>query len=232
MKAFSRLIDNTDGVAQFIADPPVLVPIGDLMDGEQRDRYVEVVQEFLTQYRASLAPDRRMLLESYRYLDMARKVVGVGSVGTRAWVVLFTGRDGADPLLLQLKEAQPSVLAPHTRKSVYESDGRRVVEGQRIIQAASDHMHGYYQLRAWDGEMHDFYVRRLWDGKASIDPARLTPKGLTAYGDGEDDAFVRAMAGFAVAYADTNEDDFARLRVAAVNGRVQVVPTAAGASPR
>jgi uncharacterized protein (DUF2252 family) len=247
LKAFSRLVEHRDGVARFIADPPLLVPIGDLLDGEQRDRYVEVVQAFLTQYRASLTPDRRTLLESYRYLDMARKVVGVGSVGTRAWVVLFTGRDGHDPLLLQLKEAQPSVLAPYAGPSAYDSEGRRVVEGQRLIQAASDPMLGYYHLVAWDGGLHEFYVRQLWDGKESIDLTRLTAKGLTAYGDicgwtlaraharsgdriamaawlGGDDGFDTAMAEFAAAYADVNERDHARLRSAAEDGRIDVAP--------
>jgi uncharacterized protein (DUF2252 family) len=245
LKAFNRLIEDRDGVPRFIADPPVLVPASDLLEGEQRERYVEVVQDFLTQYRTGLSPDRRTLLESYQFVDMARKVVGVGSVGTRAWVVLFMGRDGGDPLLLQLKEAQPSVLAPYAGAGVHDSEGRRVVEGQRLIQAAGDHMLGHYRLRAWDGLVHDFYVRQLWDGKASIDLARLTAKGLTAYGDscgwtlaraharsgdriamaawlGEDDAFEQAMADFAVGYADTNEADHARLQAAADEGRVEL----------
>ena len=245
LKAFDRLIENRDGVPRFVADPPVLVPAADLLDGDARERYVGVVQEFLTQYRSGLAPDRRRLLESYRFVDMARKVVGVGSVGTRAWVVLFMGRDSGDPLLLQLKEAQASVLAPYAGASTHETEGRRVVEGQRLIQAASDHMLGSYRIRAFDGRLHDYYVRQLWDGKASIDLARLTAKGLTAYGDscgwtlaraharsgdrialaawlGQDDAFEQAMAGFAVDYADVNEADHARLQAAVDAGEVPV----------
>lgn len=247
LRAFNRLLEIRDGEPHFLADPPVLVPIGDLLDDEQRGRYVEVVREFLSQYRASLTPDRRMLLESYRYLNMARKAVGVGSVGTRAWIVLFMGRDIHDPLLLQLKEAQSSVLAPYAGETTYESQGRRVVEGQRLMQAASDHMLGWYKLRAWDGQEHDFYVRQLWDGKASIDLAGLTPKGLAAYGDscgwtlaraharsgdriaiaaylGDDDTFEQAMAAFALAYADTNEADYARLQEAAADGRIATEP--------
>ena len=243
LRAFSRLFTVEDGEPHFNSEPPVLVPIGDLLGDEQRERYVEVVQEFLTKYRTSLAPDRRMLLESYRYVGMARKVVGVGSVGTRAWVVLMMGRDADDPLVLQLKEAQPSVLAPYAGDTVYESQGRRVVEGQRLIQAASDHMLGWYNLKAWDGQERDFYVRQLWDGKASIDITRLTPKGLAAYGDscgwtlaraharsgdrialaaylGEDTAFEQAVADFARAYAEANDADYQRLKAAVDTGRI------------
>jgi uncharacterized protein (DUF2252 family) len=243
LHAFSRLIEITDGEPRFHLRPPVLVPIGSLLDGEQRERYVEVVRDFLEKYRASLTPDRRSMLECYRYHDMARKVVGVGSVGTRAWVVLFMGRDAGDPLLLQLKEAQRSVLEPFAGACEYESQGRRVVEGQRLIQAASDPMLGWYELRAWDGQMHDFYVRQLWDGKASIGLPGLTPPGLAAYGDscgwtlaraharsgdrialaaylGEDDAFDRAFTEFAAAYAETNEADCRLVAEAVADGRL------------
>ena len=157
-------------------------------------------------------------------------MVGVGSVGTRAWVVLMTGRDASDPLLLQLKEAKRSVLEPYAGQSVYESGGRRVVEGQRYMQTASDSLLGWYRLKAWDGQMRDFYVRQLWDGKSSIDVARLTPAGLLAYGEacgwtlsraharsgdriamaaylGEDDGFERAIAEFAATYAVVNDRD-------------------------
>ncbi len=222
LRAFDKLIEVVDGQPRFIARPPLLVPVEDLLSGEQQERYVEVVREFLTQYRSSLSPDRRALLESYRYTDLARKVVGVGSVGTRAWVALFTGRDHADPLLLQLKEAQPSVLAPYAGDTDHGSQGERVVEGQRMIQAASDHMLGWCSLRVWDDREQDFYVRQLWDGKASLELTALTPAGLAAYGDscgwtlaraharsgdriaiaaylGEDDGFDNAFADFAAA---------------------------------
>jgi len=247
LRAFDRLIRTVDGEIRFVSEPPLLVPVEELLDDEQRTRYVEVIRSFLTQYRESLAPHLRALVERYRFTHIARKVVGVGSVGTRAWAVLLIGRDASDPLILQLKEAKRSVLEPYTAPSVYESQGRRVVEGQRFMQAASDHLLGWYHLRAWDGLEHDFYVRQLWDGKSSIDIAHLTPAGLRAYGDacgwtlargharsgdriaiaaylGEKDSFDRAVASFAVTYADTNEADHARLIRAIDDGRVGAMP--------
>jgi len=247
LRAFERHLVVTDDQPRFVSNPPVLEPADELLVGEQRERYVEVVQEFLRKYRASLAPDRRVLMEGYRFVSIARKVVGVGSVGTRAWVVLMQGRDAGDPLLLQLKEAQPSVLAPFAGATSYESDGHRVVEGQRLMQAAGDHLLGWYDLTAWDGEQRDFYVRQLWDGKASIEVAHLTHKGLLVYGEscgwtlargharsgdrialaaylGEDHGFDEAIAAFSAAYADTNEADHARLTQAAATGEVEVQP--------
>jgi len=247
LHAFGRHLQTVDASLRFVSDPPVLVPADELLDGAARERYVEVVQQFLKQYRSSLRPDRRQLLESYRYVQMARKVVGVGSVGTRAWVVLFVGRDADDPLLLQLKEAQPSVLAPYAGNTVHESEGRRVVEGQRLMQTAPDHLLGWYRLNAWDGVQRDFYVRQLWDGKASIDVTRLSPKGLTAYSEtcgwtlaraharsgdrvaiaaylGDDDSFESAITEFASAYADTNERDHVRLGGAVEDGTVAAAP--------
>jgi len=244
IRAFGKLLEVVDGEPRFLSRPPLLMPVESLLDDEQRERYVEVVRDFLEQYRSSLAPERRTLMETYRFRDMARKVVGVGSVGTRAWVVLFTGRDRGDPLLLQLKEAQESVLAPYAGGTEYELQGQRVVEGQRLIQAASDHMTGWYQINAWDGLVRDFYVRQLWDGKASIALAGLTPKGLAAYGDscgwtlaraharsgdriaiaayvGRHAAFEQAFADFAVAYANTNEQDIKLLADSVSNGRLR-----------
>lgn len=234
LHAFGRYLTTVDGRPRFVSHPPLLVPADELFEGLQRDRYVEVVRDFLTQYRASLRPDRRVLIESYRFVQVARKVVGVGSVGTRAWVMLFMGRDAGDPLLLQLKEAQPSVLAPYLGATTYESEGRRVVEGQRLMQTAPDHLLGWYRLRSWDDQVRDFYVRQLWDGKASIDITKLSPKGFHAYGEscgwslalaharsgdrvaiaaylGEDDTFDQAIAAFAASYADTNQHDHQRL---------------------
>ena len=177
---------------------------------------------------------------------MARKVVGVGSVGTRAWVVLFEGRDAGDPLLLQLKEAQHSVLEPYAGAAHFESQGRRVVEGQRFMQSASDSLLGWYRLNALDGHMHDFYVRQMWDGKASVDVTKLTARGLRAYGEscgwtlargharsgdrvalatflGDDDAFDHAIAEFASTYADLNEADHACLVEAIDTGRIEAL---------
>ncbi|MCU0270143.1 MAG: DUF2252 domain-containing protein [Acidimicrobiales bacterium] len=246
LHAFERYVRTTGTKTSFLADPPVLVPADELLDDRQRERYVEVVREFLRQYRDSLRPDRRMLLESYRFVEMARKVVGVGSVGTRAWVVLLIGRDASDPLLLQLKEAQPSVLAPYAGPTQYDSEGHRVVEGQRLMQTAPDHLLGWYRLVAWDGVQRDFYVRQLWDGKASIDVTKLSAKGLRAYGVscgwtlaraharsgdrlamaaylGDGALFDDALVAFAAAYADTNERDHARLRAAVDAGRVEAI---------
>jgi uncharacterized protein (DUF2252 family) len=244
LRAFDRHLEKVDGQIRFVSAPPLLVPVEELLDQDQRARYVEVIQSFLRQYRESLPPHLRSLLERYRFSHIARKVVGVGSVGTRAWVVLMIGRDNSDPLLLQLKEAKRSVLEPYTEPSVYESQGRRVVEGQRFMQAASDSLLGWYRLQAWDGKEHDFYVRQLWDGKSSIDVTRLTGKGLGAYGDacgwtlargharsgdrvaiaaylGTGDSFDRAIAEFAARYADENEADHARLADAIAEGRIE-----------
>lgn len=244
LRAFERLVERDGDSLRFISNPPLLTPVEDLLEGEQRDRYVEVVRAFLRQYRSSVSSDRQQLVESYRFVHMARKVVGVGSVGTRAWVVLFVGRDSGDPLLLQLKEAPASVLSPFAGPTRFPSEGRRVVEGQRLMQAAGDHLLGCYDLLAWDGHHRDFYVRQLWDGKASIDVSRLTPKGLRVYGEscgwtlargharsgdrvalaaylGEDDTFEQAMATFATSYADTNERDHAALVEAIADGRIE-----------
>ena len=247
LTAFGRLIDTgPDGELRFISNPPLIVPVEELLAEQERERYVEVVGEFLKQYRESLPPHLRALVESYRFARMARKVVGVGSVGTRAWVVLMIGRDTSDPLLLQLKEAMPSVLEPYAGQVPYESQGRRVVDGQRFMQAASDSLLGWYRLKAWDGKMRDFYVRQLWDGKSSIDVSRLNPVGLRSYGMacgwtlargharsgdriamaaflGDDDAFDRAISSFASVYADVNERDHALLADAIDSGAIAAI---------
>jgi uncharacterized protein (DUF2252 family) len=182
-------------------------------------------------------------MERYRFMHIARKVVGIGSVGMRNWVVLFVGRDDADPLLLQLKEAKHSVLEPYTAPTPYESQGRRVVEGQRFMRAAVDPLLGWYCLKAFDGKLHEYYARQLWDGKASIDIDRLSPDGLRCYGEacgwtlargharsgdriamaaylGHKDTFDQAVAAFAAAYAKVNEDDHQRMAAAIDQGRV------------
>jgi uncharacterized protein (DUF2252 family) len=246
LTAFDKLITQADGELRFVSNPPLLVPVEELLDEPERERYVEVVGSFLQQYRASLPPHLRGLVESYRFARMARKVVGVGSVGTRSWVVLMTGRDASDPLLLQMKQATHSVLEPYAGRSVYESQGRRVVEGQRFMQAASDSLLGWYRLKSWDGMMRDFYVRQLWDGKSSIDVARLTPSGLLAYGEacgwtlargharsgdriamaaylGEDDGFELAIAEFASTYAAVNDQDHALLVREIEQGRISAL---------
>jgi uncharacterized protein (DUF2252 family) len=244
--AFSKHVEERGGEPRFVSRPPLLVPIEELLDERGRRRYVQVIRSFLDQYRSSLPASHQALIDGYRYVHLARKVVGVGSVGTRAMTVLMVGRDERDPLLLQLKEAKRSVLEPYCGTSTYPQKGQRVVEGQRLMQAASDPLLGWYRLRALDNRRHDFYVRQLWDGKASIDLTSLTPTGLAQYGSlcgqtlaraharsgfrismaaylGDTDEFDQAIAGFAGAYADTNEEDHARLRDAANRGLIEVV---------
>jgi uncharacterized protein (DUF2252 family) len=249
LHAFERLIDCEGGEGCFLSRPPLLVPVEELLDDEQRERYVDVIQEFLRQYRGCLPPHTRTMIERYRFMHIARKVVGVGSVGTRCWVILMLGRDQSDPLILQLKEALPSVLEPHAAPTIYESQGRRVVEGQRLMQVAADHLLGWYELEAWDGLEHDFYVRQLWDGKASIDVSRLSAVGLRSYGEacgwtlargharsgdrfamaaylGDADFFDHAIAEFAGRYAETNAEDHTRLVDAIAEGRLEAAPDA------
>ncbi|HKA03689.1 MAG TPA: DUF2252 family protein, partial [Acidimicrobiales bacterium] len=193
-------------------------------------------------YRRTLQTDRRHLLEQFRVLDMARKAVGVGSVGTRAWIVLFAGRDEADPLFLQAKEAQSSVLERFVGKSAYANCGERVVTGQHLMQASSDIFLGW-DRSSLDGGPRDFYVRQLKDWKASIDPDAVDPSAMAAYGRacgwtlaqaharsgdrvalaaylGTGPVFDRAMVSFAEAYADQNQRDFEALKQAAASGRI------------
>jgi uncharacterized protein (DUF2252 family) len=247
LRAFDRLLRDEGGEIAFVSEPPLLVPVEELLNDDERERYIDVIHSFLKQYREGLPPHIRALMERYRFTHIARKVVGIGSVGMRAWVVLFVGRDTADPLLLQLKEAKRSVLEAYTAPTRYESQGRRVVEGQRFMQAASDPLLGWYSLRGFDGKVHDFYVRQLWDGKASIDIGRLSSSGLRCYGEacgwtlargharsgdriamaaylGDKDTFDTAVAAFATKYAEVNRQDHLRL-VAAINeGRVTAQP--------
>lgn len=179
-------------------------------------------------------------------VDLARKVVGVGSVGTRCWILLLLGRDGDDPLFLQIKEAQASVLESHLGKSVYDNHGQRVVAGQRLMQTTSDIFLGWLRSsETLDGVERDFFVRQLWDWKTSVDLDTILPEGLELYGEvcgfllaraharsgdriamasylGKSDGFDRAIAEFAVAYADQNERDYAVVRQAADEGRIKL----------
>ena len=221
----------------------MLVPVEDLLGPDQLDGFNDTIRRFLGGYRTSLPDDRRRVFDGYRYAHMARKVVGVGSVGTRAWVALLLGRNHRDPLILQLKEAQQSVLEPYLGESAYKNHGRRVVEGQRLMQSSSDIFLGWYRLVAFDGQLRDFYVRQLWDGKYSPDVETMNPALFTGYarlcgrtlaraharsGDrigiaaylGQSVVFDQAMVGFAVAYADQNERDFEALKAAVAAGRV------------
>ena len=182
LKAFDRLVHEVDGEPRIISDPPLVVPVRELLSADQEQEFEERIVEMLGRYRESLKGDRRHLLDSYRLVDMARKVVGVGSVGTRAWVLLMMGRDGQDPLFLQAKEAEASVLEPYVGASEFGNHGERVVEGQWLMQAASDVLLGWLPAIGLDDKERDFYVRQLWDGKRSVEVETLPPQGLAFYG--------------------------------------------------
>jgi uncharacterized protein (DUF2252 family) len=243
MRALSKLTREVDGRLRIVSEPPLIVPLDELVD---EDADIEaVVLKIIADYRETLPEDRRVLLDGYRFVDAALKVVGVGSVGTRAFVVLMLGRDGGDPLFLQAKEAQRSVLEPYAEPSAFENQGERVVQGQRLTQAASDILLGWVKVKGIDGEQRDFYVRQLWDQKGSAKVENMDARALTAYaqicgttlahaharsGDriaigaylGKSDTFDKAIATFAETYADQNESDYAALKAAAEHGRIEV----------
>jgi uncharacterized protein (DUF2252 family) len=243
MKAFSKLTSVVDGELRFISDPPLITPIEEVFGTEDAQQMTEMIRTVIRSYRRTLPGDRRKLLERYRFVHGARKVVGVGSVGTRAWIALFVGRDTGDPLVLQLKEAQPSVLEPFIGKSDYANRGQRVVEGQRLMQAASDILLGWIRIRAPEGGTRDFYVRQLWDAKGSAVVEAMEPNAMDFYaricatelaraharsGDavalasylGNGDTFDRVIAAFAELYADQNERDYDALKAAVASGRI------------
>jgi uncharacterized protein (DUF2252 family) len=244
MKAFAKLTTEVDGEPRIVSDPPLVVPLAELAGEDDIAELEHYVRELVRTYRRTLQRDRRELLESYRYVDLARKVVGVGSVGTRSWIMLMLGRDNDDPLFLQVKEAGPSVLEPLLGRSKLVNHGQRVVEGQRMMQAASDIFLGWIRVKEGvDGRSHDYYIRQLWDWKTSIDLESMVPIGLERYasvcgwtlaraharsGDriaiaaylGKSDVFDRAIADFAKAYADANEQDYEALVAARKSGRI------------
>jgi uncharacterized protein (DUF2252 family) len=245
LRALDRLTHRVDGELRIVSQPPLVVPIEELLPDEERKADVEaMVRGVIESYAESLKDDRRRLLESYTFRHIAHKVVGVGSVGTRAWIILLTGRDDEDPLFLQAKEAQPSVLEPYAGDSEFDNHGRRVVEGQWLMQAASDSFLGWCPATGIDGKRRDFYVRQLWDGKGSTDVEAMAPQAMEVYaqicgwtlaraharsGDavaiggylGSGDAFDRAIAEFSRLYADQNERDHAALLAAIDSGRLQ-----------
>ena len=243
LKAFGKLTEIVDGEPRIISDPPVIVPIEDLL-GDRAHELEDFLRGVIRSYRRTLAGDRRKLLERYRYVHAARKVVGVGSVGTRAYIMLLLGRAGDDPLFLQFKEAEASVLEPFLGKSEHANHGQRVVEGQRLTQAASDIMLGWIRAEGIDDVKRDFYVRQLWDAKGSAIVELMEPNLMTMYarvcsselaraharsGDaiaissylGTNDSFDRAIAQFAEAYADQNERDYKTLTDAVSDGRIK-----------
>ena len=246
LKALAKLTHVVDGRVRIVSDPPLIVPIEELAaDGKDAAEIEGAIRELFRSYRRSLQQDRRKLLEGYRVVDVARKVVGVGSVGRRTWIVLLLGRDDSDPLFLQIKEAEASVLEPHLGKSEFENHGQRVVEGQRMMQAASDLFLGWLrEPEGVNGEARDLYVRQLWDWKTSVNVDTILPKGLGSYAEacgwtlgraharsgdriaiaaylGKGDVFDRAVAELAEAYADLNARDHAALMDAVRSDRIK-----------
>lgn len=238
LKALTQVVD---GEPRFVSKPPLIVPVEDLLEGHPNR--VEHLREIYRQYRHSLAPERRRLLESFRYAHLARKVVGVGSVGMRSWVLLLLGRDNEDALFLQLKEAGPSVLEAYVGRAEESNNAQRVVVGQRIGQAATDIFLGWTRVEDEHGNARDFYVRQLRDWKMSIDVETIGARGLATYagwcawslaraharsGDriaiasylGRSDGFDRSIAEFSAAYADLNARDHAALAKAVEDKRI------------
>src|SRR5262245_15171189 len=245
LHAFAKLTHLVDGEPRIISDPPLIVPIDELVPaGTEREAILEEVRVVIRMYRRTLETDRRHLLEGFRFVDLARKVVGVGSVGTRAWIALFLGSDDQDPLFLQVKEAQRSVLEQFVGKSEYSNCGQRVVAGQRLMQATSDIFLGWqHTTSGLDGQERDFYVRQLKDWKGSFAVEGARPDGAVAYGEacgwtlaraharsgdriaiagylGTGDTFDRAIAAFAETYADQNERDYEALQEAVRSRRI------------
>jgi uncharacterized protein (DUF2252 family) len=243
MRALEKLTHVVAGELRILADPPLIVPAEELMAAEETRDLEQALLAVLDSYRESLPADRQHLLDGYRFRHMARKVVGVGSVGTRAWIVLLTGGEDSDPLFLQAKEAEASVLEPYAGASRFDNHGQRVVEGQRLMQAASDIFLGWCPAVGLDGARRDFYVRQLWDWKRSVEVERLTPHGLRLYarmcgwtlaraharsGDriaiaaylGGGGTFDSAIAKFSERYADQSERDHAALVEAIGSGRI------------
>ncbi|MGP4086945.1 DUF2252 domain-containing protein [Streptomyces sp. KR55] len=244
LRAFAKLTRVMAEGRRIAPDPPLITPLGQLSADPSEAGREKELQTLLDGYARTLPSERRHLLRHYRLVDMARKVVGVGSVGTRCWVLLLLGRDDDDPLLLQAKEAQESVLAAHTGGERYDNQGRRVVAGQRLMQTAGDVFLGWTHVVGLDGQGRDFYVRQLWDWKGIAQPETMGPGLLALFGRlcgaslaraharsgdpialaaylGASDRFDRALTEFAQSYADQNERDFAALKTACRSGRMR-----------
>jgi len=239
--SLEKLTEVVDGGRRIVDAPPLVVRAGTLVPEADPEQIKSLIDAIVQDYADRLQPGYRELVHSYEFVDLARKVVGVGSVGTRCWIVYLRGRDDSDPLFLQVKEAQVSVLAPHLRPTAEVNEGARVVSGQRIMQATGDVFLGWEQAAGMDGVTRDFYVRQLNDWKGSVDVEQMVPGGLTLYGrlcawtlaraharsgdriavagyldDG--DVFPQAIADFADAYADLNERDHAAFTEAVRRG--------------
>ncbi len=243
MRAFDKLTTRVDGKVQLVSDPPLVVPLAEMLPGPEGDAVRDALRAIVHTYSQSLPYDRQKLLESFNLVDIGRKVVGVGSVGTRAWILLLTGRDGQDPLFLQAKEAEASVLEAFVGKSKFDNHGRRVVEGQRLMQSASDIFLGWVRAEGIDGRTRDFYVRQLWDAKGSANIEAMSPSTLAIYAEicgwtlaraharsgdriaisaylGKGSAFDQAIGEFAELYANQSERDYEALADAVKTGRV------------
>ncbi|MGW3850254.1 DUF2252 domain-containing protein [Streptomyces fagopyri] len=243
LQAFGKLTHLVDGKTRIAAGPPLITSFADLLADVERGVLEKQIRRMIERYGQSLQPDRRFLLEQYRLVDMARKVVGVGSVGTRCWIVLLLGRDDKDPLLLQAKEAGESVLAPFVGGGGHRTQGERVIAGHRLMQATSDIFLGWERADGIDGRRRDFYIRQLRDWKGIAEPGTMVPAGMRAFGElcgatlaraharsgdriaiaaylGAADVFDRALVMFAEQYADQNERDHQALVDAVRTGRV------------
>ncbi|BFV61161.1 DUF2252 domain-containing protein [Kitasatospora sp. CMC57] len=248
LRAFAKLTETVDGTPRITPSPPLITPLSDLLPQGGGDLVENQITDLVERYRRTLQSDRQHLLNQFSVTDMARKVVGVGSVGTRCWIILLLGRDSGDPLLLQAKEAGESVLAPFAGASQYSSQGERVVAGQRLMQSASDIFLGWERAQGFDGIERDFYLRQLRDWKGIAVPALMVPKGMALFGEacgatlartharsgdriaiaaylGSGDVFDRAVTEFAESYADLNERDHQALLTAVASGRVNAEAT-------
>ncbi|OIJ68902.1 DUF2252 domain-containing protein [Streptomyces mangrovisoli] len=238
-----KLTRLVDGVPRIVSEPPLVTPLDELLPDAEREELEGTLRDLVADYALTLSSERRHLLSRFHVTDTARKVVGVGSVGTRCWIVMMLGRDTGDPLLLQAKEAGTSVLAPFSGASVYDNQGERVVAGQRLMQAAGDIFLGWKRMTGLDGRERDFYVRQLRDWKGIARPETMDPRTLSLFGQicgaslaraharsgdpiaigsylGHGDAFDEALAEFARSYADQNERDHQALDDAVARGRV------------
>jgi uncharacterized protein (DUF2252 family) len=244
VQAFSKLSREVDGERRIVSDPPLIVRLEDFPETEERDRLLAEEERLLHEYRLTLPHERRILLDQFQLVDSARKVVGVGSVGAPAWVALFLGRDSRDPLLLQIKEAQRSVMEEFVGRSEYENGGERVVAGQRIMQASSDIFLGWLHIdESVVGQERDYYVRQLRDWKGSVAVEAMDSRALSVYGQlcsatlahaharsgdriaiasylGSGNVFERAILAFSEAYAEQNDRDYAALLEAVEGGRI------------
>jgi uncharacterized protein (DUF2252 family) len=247
LRALDKLTDRVDGRVRILSQPPLLVPFEELMPAFDAEALRSKLQSLFVSYQQTLQDDRRHLVRQFEPIDFARKVVGVGSVGTECWIVLLRGRDDEDPLFLQIKEAEASVLEPYLGRSDYLHHGHRVVAGQRLMQSASDIFLGWDRVTADDGVTRDYYIRQLWDGKFSADLDTMTLPVMQVYADmcgsvlargharsgdriaiaayiGKSETLDRSITRFAAAYADQNQRDFDEMTAAVKDGELEATP--------